>query len=468
MNLYDQLRERAHAWADRAAVHEDGVSLTFGEVYAEAEQLARALTAAGLQSGEGLCIADRNSAAFIIAMLAGLRCGAVVIPMPHGTTPTERAGLLGAMRPHAYLAHDPNGEWIVAGHSFRFEHLRTDHDRIAAHVPDAAFIRSTSGTTGASKGVIIGHRAALERIEAANAGLHLTPDDAVVWVLPMAYHFLVSIMLYLHAGAAIILCHQLAAEEILRAAIRYGGTLLYASPMHIRIIANAPQELAWKPDLRVISTSAKLPEGLAARFHARTGVPVAQALGIIEVGLPIINSDCSSERPDAVGHLLPGYEARIVDEGMRAMPDGGLGQLALRGPGMFDGYLDPPTLRSDHLHEGWFLTGDLATRAADGLITIRGRRKSVINCAGNKVFPEEVEAILDLHPNVAMSRVYGGAHALLGEVVEAEVVPAEGSSIDTDSLIDFCREHLSGHKVPQRITCVDQLRMTPTGKVKRD
>lgn len=468
MNVYDRLRERAHAWADRAAVHDDGLSLTFGEVYAEAERLAQALAAAGLSPGAGFCVADRNSAAFIIAMLAGLRCGAVVIPMPHGITAGERARLVGSIRPHVWFEFDPRGPWVVVGRHFRLDRLRTDHERIAAHVPDAAFIRSTSGTTGASKGVIIGHRAVLERVEAANAGLRLSPQDAVVWVLPMAYHFLVSIMLYLHAGAAVILCHQLSAEGILRAARSHGGTLLYASPMHIRLLASAPQELAWKPDLRVISTSAKLPEGLAARFLARTGMPVAQALGIIEVGLPIINRDCSADRPDAVGHVVPGFEAAIVDEDMRELPDGEVGQLALRGPGMFDGYLDPPTLRSDHLCAGRFLTGDLAIRDADGLITIRGRRKSVINCAGNKIFPEEVEAILDLHPQVAVSRVFGGPHPLLGEVVEAEVVPTVGSAPDVGTLMEHCRVHLSAHKVPQRIALVEQVRMTPTGKVRRD
>jgi len=112
------------------------------------------------------------------------------------------------------------------------------------------------------------------------------------------------------------------------------------------------------------------------------------------------------------------------------------------------------------------MTGDLATKAEDGLITIRGREKSMINVSGNKVFPEEVEHVLNAHPSVKMSRVFGGKHPLLGEVVQAEIVP-EGEVPEVEELIGFCRERLSTYKVPQRIQWVEEIAFTATGKIVR-
>jgi len=193
---------------------------------------------------------------------------------------------------------------------------------------------------------------------------------------------------------------------------------------------------------------------------------VSQAYGIIEIGLPIVNHRSANQHPEAVGHALPAYKVAVLNDENEELPSGQLGQLAIAGPGMFDGYLYPPTLRQENLNGQWFMTGDLATKSEDGLITIKGREKSMINVSGNKVFPEEVEHVLNVHPGVKVSRVFGGKHPLLGEVVEAEIV-STGKSVDPEELIAHCREKLSTYKVPQRIRFVDELEMTATGKLKR-
>ena len=114
----------------------------------------------------------------------------------------------------------------------------------------------------------------------------------------------------------------------------------------------------------------------------------------------------AAEHPEAIGRPVPGFEAMIVDETMKPLPEGETGQLALRGPGMFSGYLNPPRSREEVLHDGWFLTGDLAHRDSGGRIVLDGRTSSVIHVAGHKVFPEEVAGVLDQHPAVLRSRVF--------------------------------------------------------------
>jgi len=147
--------------------------------------------------------------------------------------------------------------------------------------------------------------------------------------------------------------------------------------------------------------------------------------------------------------------------------EGQTGQLALRGPGMFAGYLSPARRRDEVLRENWFLTGDLAHRDSGGRIVLDGRTSSVIHVAGHKVFPEEVAAVLDTHPAVLRSRVTTRPHPQLSEAVHAEVQLRDGNSPATrEELLAFCRRRLSSHKVPASIEFVASLDLTPSGKVR--
>jgi long-chain acyl-CoA synthetase len=218
---------------------------------------------------------------------------------------------------------------------------------------------------------------------------------------------------------------------------------------------------------RVMSVSSHLHPQAARAFLSRYGVPVAQGYGVIEVGLPIMNLDDAVEHPEAIGRQLPAFDAAILDEGMKPVADGETGQLALRGPGMFAGYLSPRMARDEVLRGGWFMTGDLAHCDNRGLITIDGRSKSVINVAGHKVFPEDVAAVLDQHPAVLRSRVTTRPHPQWGETVHAEVqLRASSVKIAAEDIMGFCHDRLSSYKVPRSIDLVAEIELTPSGKVR--
>ena len=134
---------------------------------------------------------------------------------------------------------------------------------------------------------------------------------------------------------------------------------------------------------------------------------------------------------------------------------------------MFDGYLSPPTRREEVLKEGWFITGDLASMTIDGLVEIKGRTKNVINVLGNKVFPSEVEEVINQFQGIVESKVYGEKHVLMGEIVSADVMVETKASFDPEQLIQHCRQVLSPFKIPQRIHVVDHIEMTPSGKIRR-
>jgi acyl-CoA synthetase (AMP-forming)/AMP-acid ligase II len=163
---------------------------------------------------------------------------------------------------------------------------------------------------------------------------------------------------------------------------------------------------------------------------------------------------------------VEGFEAKIVDDKMQPLADGQTGQLALRGPGMFSGYLNPPRSRAEILHDGWFLTGDLAHRDSGGRIVLDGRTSSVIHVAGHKVFPEEVAAVLDHHPAVLRSRVSAKAHPQMGEAIHAEVQLRPGQTATSEDIIAFCRKRLSAQKVPASLEIVAEIKTTTSGKVR--
>jgi long-chain acyl-CoA synthetase len=249
--------------------------------------------------------------------------------------------------------------------------------------------------------------------------------------------------------------------------------------MHVRMLTADSSERTFPPSLkRVMSVSSRLHPQVAREFCAKYGLPVSQGYGIIEVGLPIMNLEDAEEHPEAVGRPSPGFDAAILDApasapavtaGRQLKPaaQGETGQLVVRGPGMFAGYLHPQKRCEEVLHDGWFLTGDLAHQDSAGRFVIDGRLKSVIDVAGHKVFPEEVAAVLDQHPAVLRSRVTTRPHPQLGEVVHADVQLRNGATaLPREDILSFCRRRLSSHKVPTSLELVAELELTSSGKVK--
>lgn len=474
--VYEILFASAKKWPDSPAIIDEFGTLTFKELYDEAEELKVKLLALGVKEGMGIGVMARNSRNFITAIFAVVGCGATVMPMSHQLKKGEIDDVVNEAKLHAIMddlhgvqpVENATAKIKMRKDEFRFAWTSIHKQReFAPHVEQPAFIRFTSGTTGKSKGVIISHTSVIERIEAANRALQLGVGDTVIWVLPMAYHFVVSIVLYIRFGAAIAIAKDFLAKNIQDITNKHKGTLLYASPMQIRLLATDTSDQQLSTLKRVISTSAAISLDVCKAFKKRYGIDVSQAYGIIEIGLPMINSVKSAEHPDAVGHALPDYSVEILDENYEPVPAGTVGFLAIKGPGMFNAYLTPPTMREEVLKNGFFLTADYATKTADGLVKVEGREKSMINVGGNKVFAEEVEAILETIPEIKLSRISGMPHPLMGVIIQAELVLHYGKTIDVEEVLTYCRKRLSTYKIPQRVMIVDSLPMTGSGKIQR-
>jgi long-chain acyl-CoA synthetase len=477
MNVYDTLSHAARQWPDRIAIIDADGPLDFQSLWRQIEVVRGELAGLGVGHAQGVGMQGRNGRAFIVGALAALGSGAVVMPIHHLLKPDEMSAML-SRAPLCAILDDgsgraPSGESVrelkvPGGVSLRFTRMAVPQVPLAPWVQDAAFLRFTSGTTGAAKGVILTHDGVLERTRAANQGLGLTCEDRVLWVLPMSYHFFATILLYLEVGSTIVVGPDYLAESILDTAWRHEATFLYVTPMHVRMLTAEKSGRPLAPKLRrVMSVSSRLHPQSARDFFARYGVAVGQGYGIIEVGLPLMNLEDAMDHPEAVGRPLPGFDAAVLNEQLKPVATGQTGQLALRGPGMFAGYLNPQKRREEVLCDGRFLTGDLAHQDDAGRIVIDGRLKTVIDVAGHKVFPVEVAAVLDQHPAVLRSRVSTRPHPQLGEVVHAEVLLRDGNPPSvTEDILSFCRRRLSSHKVPMSLDLVAELNLTTSGKVR--
>ena len=474
-SVYQLLEHAAQTWPDRTALIDEYGAMSYRDLHEQTEFLKTSLQKTGLSKGMGLAVMGRNGRVFVAAMLAGMGCGVVVVPLSHQLKSAEITQILLDTGVQAVL-DDQSGVTPADGNSvfmslsaqtLRFTRINTASKQAITPLADAAYIRYTSGTTGNSKGVVLSHRSILARVDSAGKALRLGCEDAVLWILPMAFHFLVSILVYIRVGATTIIAKDLLASTLIKTANQHHATMLYAAPMHFRLLA-ADWSGEQMPTLKTaISTSSAIPRHIAEAFRQRFNIPVIQAYGIIEAGLPLLDNLSGQTDPQSVGYPADGFSVALLDNDKLPVPEGQIGRLALRGPGLFDAYLKPWQTAEQVMSSGWFLTGDLAKRQADGRVTICGREKTMINVSGNKAFPEEIESVLNAHPDIVACRVFGQAHPLLGEVVCAEVVLTQQAEWNVEAVLQFCRQRLSTYKVPQRLQTVTQIRYTASGKVKR-
>jgi acyl-CoA synthetase (AMP-forming)/AMP-acid ligase II len=202
------------------------------------------------------------------------------------------------------------------------------------------------------------------------------------------------------------------------------------------------------------------------RFEETFEVPVAQAYGIIEAGLPCINTRTDGLPATSVGRPVPGYDVAVFSDTGATLPAGIAGEIGVRGTGLFSAYYSPWQPREQVMRDGWFLTGDVGVLSDSGALHLAGRKKTVIFVAGVKFFPEEVEACINRFPGVRESRVFGDVHRKLGQVPRAEVALTAGP-IDLAALQAHCARALSPYKVPLDFAVVDAIEKTPGGKILR-
>lgn len=472
LELQLAMRPDAHAFSD-----DGGARWTFSELSDAAGDVELILHEAGVEAGDKILLLAENCAAVVAVLIAGSRLGATVIPFNARQTETEIDRVLDHAAPAAIIltsaaspdAADHARRMDASSIAGRFGNL---HLKIRNGVSDAdadmAVILYTTGTTGAPKGVMLTH-ANMRSGGMSSARLReMTPDDLIYGALPITHVFgLVSVVVAAtYAGAAVRLEARFTAAK-LHTALKDGVTLLSAVPrMHALLMEYVKErggDRLCDHTLRYVSSgAAPLDRWWKRKAEAFYGVAVQNGYGMTETAAGICATRSTIGDPDvSVGPPLSGVEVRI-DE---TTTGDGTGEVLVRGPNVMKGYYRNPDETARTLDaKGWMRTGDLGWIDERGFLNLLGRRKELIIHGGFNVYPPEVEAVLNDHPQVMQSAVIG--HEVQGdEKVVAFVQVAEGQELTAENLHAFAAKRLTGYKRPSRIIITTSLPAAPTGKI---
>jgi len=336
---------------------------------------------------------------------------------------------------------------------------------------DICLIAFTSGTTGQPKGTMHFHRDVLAMCDLfPRHVLKPTPDDIFCGTPPIAFTFGLGGMLCfpLRIGASTALAEKLTPELLLKLIQDHRATIVFTAPTFYRQMATLVKNFDLSSLKKSVSAGEALPDATRQAWKAATGIEMTDGLGGTEMMHIFVSSAGADVRPGAVGRVVPGYEARIVDENMQPVPPGTVGKLAVRGPTGCR-YLDDPRQEA-YVRDGWNLPGDTFMADADGYYFYQARSDDMIISAGYNIAGPEVEGSLMRHEWVAECGVVGAPDAERGQVVTAYVVlrpGVEASDATRAALQDYVKREIAPYKYPRRIEFVTALPRTETGKLQR-
>jgi oxalate---CoA ligase len=458
-----------------------GWELSGADLRAAVDRLAGQLAAAGAGPGDGVGIAMPNSGETVLAFLAVVRTGAIAMPVNPALREQEIAAGF-EDRPPVALVVGADGhaaaEAVSRSAGIPLCVMGAGPQPALSGAPEGppppepgpdavALLLHTSGTTSRPKAVPLRQRniAASARNIAATYGLG--PDDRSYCLMPLFHiHGLVaSTLAALTAGGRVVVPPRPNPGAVWRDVGAHGISWFSAVPTILGRLPAAPD--GDPGTLRFVrSCSSALAPSLWEGLEERFGVPVVEAYGMTEASHQMTTNPLppAARRPGTVG-VSAGAEVAILDAEWSPLPPGEAGEVAVRGPGVVDGYLNNPQANAASFRDGWFRTGDLGRLSPDGYLTLDGRLKELINRGGEKIAPREIDEALLAHPGVREAVAFGVPDAKWGEVVHAAVVATEVSHAD---LRAFCAERLAAFKVPRRIHVVEEIPKGPTGKIQRN
>ena len=473
---------------DRPCVLSPTATWTYGELLATANRVAHVLVDEfGVVPGNRVLLRGPNNPWLAACWLGVLKAGAVAVTTMPLLRGHELAKIVDAARPTVALTdhrfagelHGLGGGLPVCGYggtgaddlTARAAARPARFDDVPTAADDVALLAFTSGTTGQPKATMHFHRDVLAIADTFSRHvLRPTRHDVFTGSPPLAFTFgLGGLLVFpLHAGAATLLVERASPVELLEAAARHGVSVLFTAPTAYRAMLNSPSAHLLGGLRRAVSAGESLSAELATRFHEATGHWLIDGIGGTELLHIFISAADEQVRPGAVGRVVPGFRATVLDLDGRPVADGTPGLLAVKGPTGCRYLADERQAQT--VRDGWTLTGDTFVRDADGYFWYRARSDDLIISSGYNIAGPEVEEVLLAHPDVLDCAVVGTPDPDRGAIVTAFVVPRPGAAADESArraLQEFAKAAMAPYKYPRLIEFVPELPRNANGKLQR-
>ncbi|CAM3157618.1 long-chain fatty acid--CoA ligase [Nocardioides dubius] len=509
LNLAVFLEDSARNYPDRDAVVLGETRLTYAQVNAGANQVANFLVSKGIQPGDKVALSCPNLPYFSLVYYGILKAGAVVVPLNILLKGREVAYHLGDSEAKAYFCFEGTADLAIgaeghagfeqadgcehfvvitvdpaapspiegtttlgqalAGQAPTFETVATDAD-------DTAVILYTSGTTGQPKGAELRHSNMHSNALVSRDlfGANADDPDTYLCVLPLFHSFGQTVIQNgaFAFGGTVVMLPRFEANAALGLMLREKVTFFGGVPtMYWGLLGALTEDVdvaTLAANLRVaVAGGSALPIEVHKEFERRFGVTILEGYGLSETS-PVA-SFAPWGKPPRVGSIgvpIPDVELKLIDADWNEItePDA-VGEIAIKGPNVMKGYYRRPEATAEAIHDGWFRSGDLARKDADGYYYIVDRAKDLIIRGGFNVYPREIEEVLMTHPAVSLAAVIGVPHESHGEEIKAFVILKPGAEATAEELVAWGKEQMASYKYPRIVDVVEALPMTATGKI---
>jgi len=495
MNISEIVERNARRIPNRTAIISEPDKITWSSFNKMVNRLGNSLLDLGVKKGDRIAIYLPNSLEFLIAYFAIARVGAIAVPFNIMYKAAEINYIVNNAEACILFAAQKEASENVAGirdqlpsvkeiiivgensleNTLLFSDLLAqgkDSLEITDCEPDdVVTILYTSGTTGNPKGAMLTHNNYWQQADLNGCYLlHINDQDSLLSANPYCHIFFVTTVLGpMFKGAAVVVMPRFYPEKSLEMITEYKVTHFAGVPTMYIYMLNHYQQNRDKYDLsslRVVqSAGAAMPAEFIPQIEDSFGVDYCELYGATETCSAVTYERAGHNLAGSIGLVAHSWEVKIVNEEAEEVPVGEVGEMMVKGPGLFKGYWRMPEATKAAFKDGWFFTGDMGYVNEDGYMFIVDRKKDMIICGGYNVYPREIEEMLFTHPAVLEAAVIGVNDSEKGEIPKAFIVPKPGSNVTADEIKAFCKERMAAYKAPREVEIIKELPKNPTGKI---
>lgn len=498
MNVGHWIRKWSSLQPQKKVLFYENHPFTYEEVNLRTNQLCHLLLRLGVRKGDRIAVLLHNCHQYIEFFFAVSKIGAIFVPLNWRLAGPELKFLIqdsaarmliferefeevvSSIRSDLNLS---NGNYISVGSpcpnwSRDYENSLTENSSHEPSIPEPAgdedphIIMYTSGTTGVPKGAVLSHRKTFFNALNADIFYHLTPKDVMVLTRPMFHSggLLVDAVPVLYKGGTLILKRRFRPHEILETIQKYRVTLVeMAGTLFQFLLQECDLKQYDLTSVRYYFTGGERIAPALLRAYSKKSIAISQIFGLTETStITWLPYEDSVRKMGSVGLPIFHGEVKIVDKRGEEVRPGEVGEIIVRGPVLMTEYWNRPDLTAETIREGWFHTGDLARKDAEGYVYIVGREKDMYISGGENVYPAEVEKVLFTYPKIFDVAIIGIPDEKWGEVGQAFIVPNPGEKLHSEEIFKFMRDRVAKYKIPKYLEFVKELPKTPSGKIQKN